>query len=192
MQRISLGALIIALALLVDDAMTTTDATLSRLALGDGKVRGRDICFPNLRVRHAGGHPGDHCRLRAGRLCGKLRGGIHVFALRGGQYRTGRVLVRCSRLCAVVGYPDSETARGGEYRNPRQSVCVLSRIPDFRHASEVADDRTLAGAVRRIHSGAPAHSPAILSVVGSPGATGRYKPPAERVDLCQRNGRAEV
>jgi multidrug efflux pump subunit AcrB len=37
MQRISLGALIIALALLVDDAMTTTDATLNRLAQGDSK-----------------------------------------------------------------------------------------------------------------------------------------------------------
>ena len=35
MQRISLGALIIALALMVDDAMTTTDATLTRLAAGD-------------------------------------------------------------------------------------------------------------------------------------------------------------
>ena len=39
MQRISLGALIIALALLVDDAMTTTDAMLSRLAEGDSKVQ---------------------------------------------------------------------------------------------------------------------------------------------------------
>jgi multidrug efflux pump subunit AcrB len=38
MQRISLGALIIALALLVDDAMTTTDATLNRLAKGDSKI----------------------------------------------------------------------------------------------------------------------------------------------------------
>lgn len=37
MQRISLGALIIALALMVDDAMTTTDATLGRLALGEPK-----------------------------------------------------------------------------------------------------------------------------------------------------------
>ena len=37
MQRVSLGALIIALALLVDDAMTTTDATMSRLAAGDPK-----------------------------------------------------------------------------------------------------------------------------------------------------------
>lgn len=38
MQRISLGALIIALALLVDDAMTTTDATLTRLAEGASKI----------------------------------------------------------------------------------------------------------------------------------------------------------
>ena len=35
LQRISLGALIIALALLVDDAMTTIDAMLTRLGLGD-------------------------------------------------------------------------------------------------------------------------------------------------------------
>ncbi len=35
LHRISLGALIIALALLVDDAMTTTDAMLRRLAVGD-------------------------------------------------------------------------------------------------------------------------------------------------------------
>lgn len=37
MQRISLGALIIALALMVDDAMTTTDATLGRLDAGEPK-----------------------------------------------------------------------------------------------------------------------------------------------------------
>lgn len=45
MQRISLGALIIALALLVDDAMTTTDATLSRLAEGDNKVDAATFAF---------------------------------------------------------------------------------------------------------------------------------------------------
>jgi multidrug efflux pump len=37
LQRISLGALIIALALLVDDAMTTVDAMIRRLAAGDSK-----------------------------------------------------------------------------------------------------------------------------------------------------------
>jgi multidrug efflux pump subunit AcrB len=45
MQRISLGALIIALALLVDDAMTTTDATLSRLAAGDDKIEAAKFAF---------------------------------------------------------------------------------------------------------------------------------------------------
>ena len=45
MQRISLGALIIALALLVDDAMTTTDAMLSRLAEGDSKVEAATFAF---------------------------------------------------------------------------------------------------------------------------------------------------
>lgn len=45
MQRISLGALIIALALLVDDAMTTVDATLTRLAEGDSKVEAASFAF---------------------------------------------------------------------------------------------------------------------------------------------------
>jgi multidrug efflux pump subunit AcrB len=45
MQRISLGALIIALALLVDDAMTTTDAMLNRLAEGDGKVEAATFAY---------------------------------------------------------------------------------------------------------------------------------------------------
>jgi multidrug efflux pump subunit AcrB len=45
MQRISLGALIIALALLVDDAMTTTDATLSRLAEGASKVEAATFAY---------------------------------------------------------------------------------------------------------------------------------------------------
>lgn len=45
MQRISLGALIIALALLVDDAMTMTDATLTRLAAGDNKEEASAFAF---------------------------------------------------------------------------------------------------------------------------------------------------
>jgi multidrug efflux pump subunit AcrB len=45
MQRISLGALIIALALMVDDAMTTTDAMLTRLAQGDNKVDAATFAF---------------------------------------------------------------------------------------------------------------------------------------------------
>src|SRR6476661_6631868 len=45
MQCFSLGALIIALALMVDDAMTTTDAMLTRLAQGDDNVQAATFAF---------------------------------------------------------------------------------------------------------------------------------------------------
>jgi multidrug efflux pump len=45
MQRISLGALIIALALLVDDAMTTTDAMVTQLAAGADKFSAATYAF---------------------------------------------------------------------------------------------------------------------------------------------------
>ena len=50
MQRISLGALIIALALLVDDAMTTIDATMNRLAAGDTKIEAAAFAFRTYAV----------------------------------------------------------------------------------------------------------------------------------------------
>ena len=48
LQRISLGALIIALALMVDDAMTTIDAMSRRLALGDDKVSAGIYAYRHL------------------------------------------------------------------------------------------------------------------------------------------------
>jgi multidrug efflux pump subunit AcrB len=48
LQRISLGALIIALALLVDDAMTTVDAMIRRLAAGDSKQAAATFAYRTL------------------------------------------------------------------------------------------------------------------------------------------------
>jgi multidrug efflux pump len=48
LQRISLGALIIALGLLVDDAMTTVDVMTSRMAAGDGKERAATFAYDTL------------------------------------------------------------------------------------------------------------------------------------------------
>ena len=48
LQRISLGALIIALALLVDDAMTTIDAMTMRLAQGDEKEQAATFAYKTL------------------------------------------------------------------------------------------------------------------------------------------------
>jgi multidrug efflux pump subunit AcrB len=48
LQRISLGALIIALGLLVDDAMTTIDVMTSRLAQGDSKEQAATFAYKSL------------------------------------------------------------------------------------------------------------------------------------------------
>ena len=48
LQRISLGALIIALGLLVDDAMTTVDVMTSRMAAGDSKEKAATFAYDSL------------------------------------------------------------------------------------------------------------------------------------------------
>jgi multidrug efflux pump len=48
LQRISLGALIVALGLLVDDAMTTVDVMTARLAYGDGKEQAASYAYSTL------------------------------------------------------------------------------------------------------------------------------------------------
>ncbi|TCI00239.1 efflux RND transporter permease subunit [Roseococcus sp. SYP-B2431] len=48
LQRISLGALIIALTLLVDDAMTTVDAMIRRLGVGDTKEQAATFAYRTL------------------------------------------------------------------------------------------------------------------------------------------------
>lgn len=48
LHRVSLGALIIALALLVDDAMTTVDAMLRRIAAGDSMEAAGGFAYANL------------------------------------------------------------------------------------------------------------------------------------------------
>ncbi|WP_145105890.1 efflux RND transporter permease subunit [Cereibacter sediminicola] len=48
LHRVSLGALIIALALLVDDAMTTVDAMLRRLAVGDTLEKAATFAYSSL------------------------------------------------------------------------------------------------------------------------------------------------
>ncbi|TVQ91830.1 MAG: efflux RND transporter permease subunit [Chromatiaceae bacterium] len=50
LQRVSLGALIIALALMVDDAMTTIDAMSRRLALGDDPLSAGSYAYAHLSV----------------------------------------------------------------------------------------------------------------------------------------------
>ena len=140
MQRISLGALIIALAL----ARRRRDDDDRRHAQSSGgrrrQGRGRDIRVPDLRICHARGNAGDDRRLRPRRLCGQFGGRIHILALRGGQHRADRVLVRCGDLCAAAGRHHSQATEGRGERRARQDFSMVSEFPHLRHAREMADD----------------------------------------------------
>ena len=56
LQRISLGALIIALGLLVDDAMSTIDVMTMRLAAGDEQGARRDLRLQDAGLSDADRH----------------------------------------------------------------------------------------------------------------------------------------
>ena len=68
LQRVSLGALIIALGLLVDDAMITVEMMVTKLEEGHGQGACRDLRVHLDRLPDAHRHAGHRGRLRARRL----------------------------------------------------------------------------------------------------------------------------
>lgn len=131
MQRISLGALIIALALLVDDAMTTTDATLNRLAKGDSKMEAatfayRSYAFAMLAgtlVTIAGFIPVGFAANRPA---------VHVLAVCRGCDRAPGVVVRGGHLHAVDRRRHPRSTEAEEWRRPAgytASTGAFSRSP---------------------------------------------------------------
>ena len=99
LQRISLGALIIALGLLVDDAMITIESMVSRLERGDNKRTGGGLrlCLD----RHAAAHrnAGHHRGLCAGRLRPQRCRRVHLLALRRGGTVAARFLGGLRPFC---------------------------------------------------------------------------------------------
>ena len=191
MQRISLGALIIALALLVDDAMTTTDATLNRLSQGDSKVEAASFAFRTYAlamlagtlVTIAGFVPVGFAASSAGEYTFSLFAVVSIALI-----VSWFVAVVFAPLLGVVILkpPKTENAAPGRvFLLYRGFLTFALRAKWLTIALSLA---LFAGSIL----GTSAHSPAILSVVGPPGIVGRHKPAAERVDLCQRNRRAKI
>ena len=68
LQRISLGALIIALGLLVDDAMITIESMVSRLERGDDKAQAAIFAYASTAMPRLTGTLVTIAGIRAGRL----------------------------------------------------------------------------------------------------------------------------
>ena len=83
LQRISLGALIIALGLLVDDAMIAVEMMITKLEEGCDKITRRDLRLHLHGLSDADRHAGHRRRLRAGRLCGEQRRRVLLHAVCG-------------------------------------------------------------------------------------------------------------
>ena len=107
LQRVSLGALIIALALLVDDAMTTVDAMLRRLAAGDTIAKAAGFAYKTLAapmligtlITIAGFVPIGFAESQARR--------IHDLAVPGGRHRADHLVARGGALHADPRLGDS-------------------------------------------------------------------------------------
>ena len=82
LQRISLGALIIALGLLVDDAMITVEIDGHAARAGRREGAGRHLRLQLDRLSDAGRHAGHDRGVRPHRLRAQRRGRIHLLDLR--------------------------------------------------------------------------------------------------------------
>ena len=182
LQRVSLGALIIALSLLVDDAMTTVDSMTTRLALGDEKEEAASFTFRTLAaamltgtlVTATGFVPIGFARSSAGEYT------FSIFAV-------VSIALVVSWLGAVIFSPLLGVAllqEAGEYRTWK-AIHHSSLFPQpapRRVAYALADHRPDACVFRTRAAGTSIRAATILPIVGPSRAARRYKATAKRID----------
>ena len=185
LQRISLGALIIALGLLVDDAMTTVDVMTSRLAAGDSKEDAATFAYKTLAVpmltgsfvTAAGFIPIGFARSSAGEYTFSIFA-VVSYAL----ILSWFVAVIFAPLLGVVLLAKPKTKQSDK------PSAILGYFRGFLLGAMRARWVTIgitAGGFCCGGTGKPVRGPAVLSAVGSSGPSGRPVIAAERLDFCQ-------
>ena len=186
LQRISLGALIIALGLLVDDAMITVESMVTRLDHGDDKEKRRHLRLQLDRAAEADRHAG-HCRgFRAHRVRAQRGGRVHVFDLCRRHHRTDRVLDRRGRLCPSARRLDPEEAQGGAFGRARSDPAQVPPDPRTGDAGTLGHDRRHVGPVRGSALRRAVCAAAVLPGIRPARAAGRPAAAPERLDLRHR------
>ena len=177
LQRISLGALIIALGLLVDDAIIAVEMMALKLEQGWDRFRAATFAytataFPMLTgtlITAAGFLPVGFAKSGTGEYV--------VLAVPGGRHLAGPVV---DRRGAVHPVPRLQAAEGAPARRPRRGrglpARLLRTLPPLRGCvpgPPRAGDRHHAGALRRFARAVQAGAAAVLSGVRPPRADGR-------------------
>ena len=182
LQRISLGALIIALGLLVDDAMIAVEMMVARLEAGDTLRKAAtavytSTAFPMLTgtlVTVASFIPVGLNSSNAGEFTFTLFVVIAVSLL-----LSWIVAVLFAPLLGVTLLP--KTMKKHHDKPSRLGDGVLAR-PRRRHALALADHRRDGGDVRRLALRHEVRRAAVLSVLGPQRTPRRLHPAAERLD----------
>ena len=186
MQRISLGALIIALALLVDDAMTTTDATLTRLAEGASKIEAATFAYrthamamlAGTLVTIAGFIPVGFAASSAGEYTFSLFAVVTIALL----VSWFVAVIFTPLLGAAILVPPKQTSTadpGRIFRMYRSFLTFAMRAKWLTIAISL-------GALRLFGACAAAHPAAVLSIVGSSRIARGRQLAAELVDPRER------
>ena len=142
LHRISLGALIIALALLVDDAMTTVDAMIRRLGAGDSKDEAATFAYRTLAAPMLIGTLVTIASFVPDRLRPELRRRVHVLDLLRGRHRPPRV-VAGRRPVRAAGRQGAAAGRRRATPRPKPSriVGAYSAFLSGGDPRELDDDR---------------------------------------------------
>ena len=155
-DRITLGALILALGLLVDDAIIAIEMMVVKMEEGMDRIEGCGLCLEPYRGPHAVGHAGHHHRLHAGRLRAIHGGGICRQYLLDRRLRADRLLDRrrglhaLSRREAVAGDQDRWKAATSDLQH-----AALSTAAPAHRLVPCAASSTVAGVVRAACSWSP-------------------------------------
>src|SRR5204862_4133044 len=137
LQRISLGALIIALTLLVDDAMSTIDAMTARLAEGVAKEQAATFAYKTLAFPMLDRVVRNHSGFRADRICQERGRRIHVFHLCRRQHRGHCFLVCCGSFHSASRRSVSIATEHGAARRARRGHPPLPQNTGRHPADEV-------------------------------------------------------
>ena len=186
LQRISLGALIIALGLLVDDAMTTVDVMSSRLAQGDKKEDAasfayKTLAFPMLTgsfVTAAGFVPIGFARSSAGEYTFSIFAVVTIALI-----VSWFVAVLYTPLLGVWLLKAPETEGSGQAGQDHAGFPQPACRSD---AGALADDRRNAGVLCGCASRLALCRAPVFSSLGPARTFGRCETSAECLDLCQR------
>ena len=192
LQRISLGALIIALTLLVDDAMSTIDAMTMRLAAGDEKEQAatfayRTLAFPMLTgsfVTMAGFVPIGFAKSAAGEYTFSIFAVVSIAVL--ASWLVAVIFIPLLGV-ALLAKPNRRTALRARFRRAH-----LPRRARRRHADALAHHPGDARLLRGRAAGRALGAQAVLPVLGSAGTADRSEAAAGRFDPCQQRRLGEA